>query len=512
MRRLRGLLAAAGLLTGACRLDLDENLIPGRSAVVDGGAGAPSRSDAQAEASGGGGGGAPSDAGSCRANGDCPAQGCLEGSCVSGRCSYAVCPASSACSVRSCSGGKCGSDTTIGFHAGAWTIGESLGCSGSAERCLAAMGDFVFVGTADGGLVGFRVTNPLAPEPITIENPPFAITALVSNQTRVLLIGPVVGGKLSIAWIDLPTDPMVQRLAPAAAAVNFAGSIGTAYPAAQDGFFLVKNNASEFYPAALLTLPTSAASITQYPSTGIASGAAVVAASGSRLVTYRTEALRNTLAPSFSFENGAGTQNAQNAGEKSLLAQAGEAPADLGAHVFTSGYDGTVLWSTNMLKRPEAGGVFANTVALRWLLVGGTDDFNGTRTIAVESYPDYGIDERRAGPSALIGPQIALVTVADPANVAQTSVRGVVLQGDTPLPGPGAPRAAAADRTDRCRRRSALRLRARAGNDDAAERHAARLRADLRVSQRTSAVPPLAAKLVFQSELAIVVVVPPLSA
>jgi len=319
----------------------------------------------------------------------------------------------------------------MAFHAGAWTIGQSLGCSGSAQRCLAAMGDYVFVGTSDGGLLGFRVTNPLAPEAIAVENPPFAITALVSNQSRILLIGPVLGGKLSIAWLDLPSDPLIKSLKPAAAAVNFTGGIGAAYPAAQDGFFLVKSSASEFYPTALLTLPTSAASLTQYPSTGIASGAAAVASSGARLVTYRTDAQRSTLSPNFSFENGAGTMNAQNGGERSLLGEAGEAPSDLAAHTFTSGYDGTLLWSTNRLRRAEAGGVVSDAVVLRWPLINGTSDFNGARAVAVESYSDFGIDEHRAGPSALIDPQTALVTAADPANVGQTSVRAVSRSADT---------------------------------------------------------------------------------
>jgi hypothetical protein len=414
------------LLTVACRLDLDETLITARR---DAGSGGSSAGDAQVEASGGG--DSSSDAGGCRTNGDCPAQGCLEGSCVSGRCSYAICPQTSACQVRSCSLNKCGSETQIGFHAGSWTIGATLGCSGSAQRCLAAIGDYVFVGKADGGLLGFRVTNPLAPESITIENPPFAITELVSNETRVLLIGPVVSGKLSIAWLDLPSDPQAKSLRPAAAAVNFAGSIGAAYPAFQGGFFLVKSSASEFYPAALLALPTSTGTITQYPSTGIASGAAVVASSGARLVTYRADTARGTQAPNFSFENGAGTQNAQNGGERSLLGEAGEAPSGLAAHAFSSGFDGTVLWSTNRLKRPEAGGLTADAVVLRWPVIGGTGDFNGARALAFESYSDYGVEEARAGPSGLIDAQTALVTAADPANTAQTSVRAVVRNSDT---------------------------------------------------------------------------------
>lgn len=437
-----GSAALVGASFGGCSLDLDESLIPdgghdATSELASGGSAAKAGASGTDGGSGKmGSGGTSSEAGSCLGNADCPSQGCVQGSCVNGTCQYAICPGATACEARSCNAdGTCGAAQTLAFHAGSFNVGQDLGCGGSVTRCFAAFGDYVLVGTADGGLLGWRVTDPLAPKPIAVDSPPFAITELVQSEHRVLLIGPIASGKLSIAWIDLPSDPALTTLTNRAVALTFTGAIDIALPAAGDAFFLVKYFAAEFYPAALLALPATG-TIAQYPSTGIAAGATIVASSGSRLVSFRVDGSSGAPVPVFSLENDAGTPNAQNAGELPLTA-AGEASTSLAAHAFTSGYEGSVLWSTNRIKRYDGGQAAADAVVFRWPILGATGALGATRSVVVESYGDYGIDEPRAGPSGLVDTSAAVVTAADPANIAQTAVRSVTRSGDTLTLGAG---------------------------------------------------------------------------
>jgi hypothetical protein len=427
-----GAALAAAALFAACSLDLDYGLIPPDDAGPDvsvGGAGAGGAAGSGAAGGGGssgigGFGAAPGDAGPCDSDKQCAIDGgCLEGKCSSGKCQYAICPAATACEGRSCdfAGNQCGEPQTLGFKLSQIEVGADLGCSGSAQRCIATAGDYVVVGTK-AGLKAWHLRNPLSPVQVTLVPPPFAISRLVSNSGRILIVGVLAGTSLSIAWIDVPADDIPGDLVATSVAVNYSGALSAAYPADGDDFFLVHNDASEFFPAARLDLPTNTgSSLTLHPSTGIPAGQAIVASSGSRLLGYRTNTDDSLWVPSFSLETAAGTANAQNAGEQALPL---EAPPNLGAHVFTSAHDGSVLWSTNRIVR-EDGDVYSDAVLLRWLLDGGSSSLGATSEVVLESYASYGASALYAGPSAVIDPASALASAAYPPDTGQSRVRGL---------------------------------------------------------------------------------------
>ena len=323
----------------------------------------------------------------------------------------------------------CGTPQPYTFHAFEFSVGEDLSCS-SAGQCVAALGDFVVVSTT-AGVRAWRITNATDPQPVGVEQPPFAVLRMAASGDRVLLVGPKAQGKLSIAWIDLPQVPLVSTLDTTAVAVSFDGVVDAVFPAAAGEFFLVKNNAAELFPTAVLAPPVANNStVTQHPSTGVPAASTVVASSGTRLVTYRTDTTIQ-FAPHLSIESAAGTATAQNEGEVSLLPETGEVATSLGAHRFSTGRDGSLLWTTNSITRAEAGTPQAETVSFFWPLAGTEMTFNGSRRATLETYvPPQGVNSNLSGSSALIDDQTALVTVADPANVGNTAVRLVTRAGD----------------------------------------------------------------------------------
>jgi hypothetical protein len=436
-RRAILVLAAAGLAVatsfGACRLDLDERLIPtedGGSDVSVGGAGTSGSGGAGAGGSGavagvGGFGATPGDAGPCNGDEQCAIDGgCLEGRCVAGTCSYAICPSATACEGRACdfSSNLCSQPQSLGFKPSQLEVGADIGCSGMAQRCIATAGDYVFVGTKQSGLLAWHLGNPLSPLQVTLLPPPFAVSRLISNGSQILVVGVLAGGSLSVAWIDVPIHELPSDLVASSVGLNYSGGLSAVYPADGDGFFFVHNDASQFFPAARLEPPVATGhTVTLHPSTGIPAGQTIVASSGSRLLGYRTNAEDSLWTPSFSLETAAGTSNAQNAGEQAL---APEAPTSLGAHVFTSAYDGSVLWSTNRIVRDD-GSTYADAVVVRWLLEAASSTFDET-AVVLETYSSYGTDTPYAGPSAVIDPSSAIASAAYPPDTGQSRVRGLL--------------------------------------------------------------------------------------
>lgn len=434
----------------ACQLNLDKSLIhqqrdgglessAGRGGVAGTSGSAGSSGTGGASATGGTGG---SDAGTCATTADCKAGGgCVVGRCASGHCLYELCPSATACTARSCdtSSNQCGSAKSYGFLAGNINVGQALGCGNSAQRCIAAIGDYVFVGT-ENGLSAWRVTNPASPEPVSVVEPPFAIEIqrLVSNNSRLLVLGPLRNGNLSLAWIDLPSDPNASSITTNSQTVAFdPAGYDAVYPADSGAFFFVKNNPLTFSPAVRLSLPVqTGTSVSLYPSTSIPAGSTIVGASGSRLVSYRTDTTASPTAE-FSFEQNAGTPSAQNAGETSHP-EAGDVPSSLSAHSFASGDDGSLLWVTNHLTRTDGGLEEADAVVFRWPIVGTSTTIKADRQVTLESYSSlFNENAGYAGPAALIDSTTALTTAADPNNPQGSTVHSVQRSGDTLTLGTG---------------------------------------------------------------------------
>lgn len=425
--------AAGSLLAGfvACSLDLDEALLAKGDAGADSSLGGSSGTGGGASGGNGGTGGKILDSGgACDANAECETDGgCVEGRCSGGTCVYELCPVSTACTARACDTttavNTCKAPEAFTFRAGTVTLPDAVGCSGVPGRCVAAMDDYVFVGTTS-GLNAWRVLSPLAPEPVNVQSPSFAITRMVAIDNRLFILGPASAGKLSIAWIDVPSDPLATDLTINSAGVNFSDTYAAAYPAAQDRMFLVQNDT--LFPAAYLPHPlTSQTTVTLYPSAGLVSGASVVAASGARLLAYLVDTSLGVYEPQLGFITAAGTSSAQ-AG--ALQAQTFEAPNSLSAHHFTSGYDGSVLWTTNRIEG-AAGSQETTGVVLRWPVIGSSGSIDAGAEVVLASFNPTGVNAALAGPSAVITPTLALATVAYPPDPQQTLVRSVSRSGST---------------------------------------------------------------------------------
>jgi hypothetical protein len=166
--------------------------------------------------------------------------------------------------------------------------------------------------------------------------------------------------------------------------------------------------------------------VASHPSTGLAQGASIVAASGSRLVSFRMDTTGTPVVPRVTLVNGAGTANAQNGTEQTLSF---EAPPDLSTHQFSSGFDGSVLWSTNRVTRDDAGTPETKAVVLRWLLEPGADKVDGALELDLASYASSDWSTVRRGPVALVDASTVLTTTAYHLDAQQTLVRAVTRSG-----------------------------------------------------------------------------------
>ncbi|MCC6898921.1 MAG: hypothetical protein IT377_08095 [Polyangiaceae bacterium] len=437
MRRLwiaggAGLTGAA--LFAACKLDLDESLIDRGDAAASGGSAGTGGAGTGGAGTGGTGGVVQGDGGPCDADTQCTTDAaCLEGLCAGGQCLFAVCPTSEACKGRACepTSGKCGEPQVYAFKAASLELDGDLACSGNASRCVAALADLVFVATADGKLHAWRTRNAAGPEPLTVDSPTFTVARMVASENRLLVMSAVTSDKVQLAWVDLPSDPKATSLTLSSVGVTLAGAttLGAVYPAGPGGFLAVEANAASFYPAAQITPPVpNASTLSAYPSTGLAAGATIVAAAGDRLVSFRVDASGKPVVPTFGLVDKAGTSSAQSGSEKSF---AFETPTALSAHHFASGFDGTVLWSTNRVFRDSADLPMTKAVVLRWLLAPGSSAFDASAEVDLASYADADWGTVRRGPVALVDASTAVTTVAYPVDPQQTLVRAVQKSGTT---------------------------------------------------------------------------------
>lgn len=424
--------SALAALFAACKLDLDESLIDQGDASSDGGGSGGAGGLAESGIGGSGGTGGKGDGGPCDADTQCKSDAaCLEGTCSGGQCLFELCPSTTACTGRSCdtSAGVCSQPQTYGFKATSIELPTDIGCGGAATRCVAAFGDLVFVATSDGTLHAWRTSNPAAPEKLTVDAPTFTVARMVAAEGRLLILSAVANDKLQLAWLDPPADPKATSLTLTSVGVNFAGTINTVYPAGPSSFLIVENNAQSFYPAALLAPPIqNNATVSAYPSTGLAPGAAVVAAAGSRLVSFRMNTTPSPAVPTFTLVQNAGTTNAQNGNEQAVSV---EAPTDGTAHYFASGFDGSVLWSTNRVYQGDAGTMQTSAVVLRWALAAGSSTFDATLEVDLASYSEADSSVVRRGPIALIDANTVLATAAYPVDPQQTLVRSVTRSGSS---------------------------------------------------------------------------------
>ncbi len=433
---LAAFVATSSIVAAGCSLGLDSSLI-GKG--VDGGGGGDDAS-APVEA---GGDGAKSEAsvdgatailpGDCTTDADCSStNACVKSTkcdTTNHVCVFDVCPVA-ACMAAVCDGNtmSCSAPSTYGYHSGSFTVGVGgVGC-GSASRCFAAQYPYVFVGTTN-GVVAYRVDDPTdsGPIPVPVDGLPFLPAEMVSTGRRIYFVGNVVGSgptyHVPVAWVDVPQNPFLTQFNATSVFVGYGqSSWSNLFAGATGSVFLVNGDASQAFPTAVLTAPvadSSTLSISSSPD--VAAGANPVAASGSRLVTYRYLGDPSDLA-AFSFETGAGTSSAQNGGEQMTTAMGPTVPEGF----LAQGPDGSLLWDAPTATIVDGGPNTTATARMTWLLASATaTTFDASAHVDVESYAamPLGFGAAVAGPMAWIDTNTALVTASAPEDTAQTSVQ-----------------------------------------------------------------------------------------
>ena len=436
--------AAAVLAAIGCSLGLDATLIPGTvngdaSTLSDSpnGNGETSTSDAVADHASM----SSPDAGECAKDDDCKSTN----ACVTSAhcdpaqhvCVLDVCNTGMACKAAVCdvSAMTCTVPVSVNFHPGAFAVPSgATGCNG--RGCLAAVYPYVFVGTMN-GVTAYQVSDPTsnAPPQLPITGIPFVPAHVVSVDRRVYFIGKPIGGgmtvQLNVAWLDVPGNPFLTKLAATSAFVSTAPLTGGAGVFATDksSLFLVNDDPGKSFPTALIAPPlTDMTTLTPFPSMGVPANVNIVAGSGPRLVTRRWDGLSSLS--NFSFETGVATTNAQNGGEQAAGAMGTVWPQD----TFAQGPDGSVLWMASAAgPMKDGGGIPTSSARMAWLVASSAaNSFDASQHVDVEPY-NLGGNATVAGPMAWLDAKTVLVLAADPQNPTKdTSVQVASRDGGTP--------------------------------------------------------------------------------
>jgi hypothetical protein len=383
--RVRIFAAVAVLAVGpaavaaGCSLGLDPSKIgqdAGTDTVVVGVDDGPSTTDGMPQSKDGG---LVVAAGACQSDMDCQNAAAPAGACVtSAKCdpTWHVCMLDT-CDVGSCKAAVCNTatktcsvPTTFGWSAASFAVGYG-GVGGNGPRSsISAAWPFVFVITTN-GVVAYNVVDPTNTSPplVPVDGLPFFPQWTVTVGRRVYFVRNVEGSgpstyRQAIGWVDVPQNPFVASFEAKTAFVTTSQtSINAVYSDQQDGIYLVYGSGM-LYPTINLHPPIDdTTTLAPVPNAGLASGASLVAASGSRLVAYRYDGFMQV--PNFALVTNAGTSGAQTTGEQPI----GQYGALANQYFFTMGDDGTVLWETALLAPADAGGGIS-TARLVWPVTG----------------------------------------------------------------------------------------------------------------------------------------------
>ncbi len=440
-------LAASAIMTAsvACSLGLDESKIG--AGPKDGGP--PGLEDGPAineDGSGDGSAGADAADAGCTTAADCVSSNvCRSGACVAGQCVFTVCPTTTACQGSSClATGGCSAPAAYGFHASSISVSAgSVGCGGNAAACIAAAYPFVFVGTTE-GVVAFPVNDPsnTSPTAITVLGLPFVPSFITSMGSRVWFVGGVAGNgptwRAQVATLVAPSDPLATSMTASTVfdTMTYA-SINAAWAGTDGSLYLADDDATRFFPIGQLKAPLKDDdTIAFFPSPGIVVGAAPVTMSGARAVVAHPSTTAGLYETFFSFETGAATTNAQNAGEQQTLVADGGAtmmgPTE-GPATYAQGSDGSVLWNTGTVTLEDGGVPAIATARFAWLVSdGATSTFNASQNVDLEVYgAALPYPTPVAGPVAWIDSNTALVTAVAHELTTSSSVQ-IALRTPTP--------------------------------------------------------------------------------
>jgi hypothetical protein len=271
---------------------------------------------------------------------------------------------------------------------------------------------------------------------VTVHGVPFLPVATVAVGRRVYFTTSTEGNgpdyRQAIAWVDVPQNPFLTDLQASSALVSTSEQgVVAALTNGDNGMFIVYAS-GQLSPAVDVQPPLDDTTLlVPFPNAGLASGASLPAASGSRLVAYRYDGPTST--PNFALVNAAGTANAQTTAEQALSLFG--PLADQAA--FNTGGDGSLLWTTAVEQTNDAGMTTGIASArLSWLLDSATSaNFDSTAFVDLETYaPTTG--DNVVAPPLWIDANTALgLAAAGTTSTSSTSVQVVTKQPAGIVPG-----------------------------------------------------------------------------
>ena len=434
-----GLATATLLVFGGCSLGLDESKLgiatgdaaqePGNDAAPPPDTGTPDTTTPDT--------GKPDAGPGCNADTDCVApSACLTARCDVQRhtCTFDLCKQATTCTRAACDATShtCGAATPVPYHPGSFTVPGGVGCGGVPGRCIAAATTFLFVGTTR-GVSAFPVGDPgnTAPTAIPVSGVPFTPAFIVASGGRVFFVGGLVGGRIQAAWLESPTNPLATAVSaqPLLLDSTLTG-VSEVFPAPTPrGVYLEQADPQRVFPTALWTPPTAdLASLGVFPSTGVSTAAAAVAASGDRLVFYRWTQQGLQFGEHFTLVAGAGTAGAKAGTEANLAADVGTVWGTPGLVRFAQGANGALVWGVPAAQVAQPAGTRGARVA--WVLDGTAGPPSATAHVDLEVYDPGSVPlgQPVSGPLAWVDATTVLGLAQAPADLAQTSVQ-VALNG-----------------------------------------------------------------------------------
>jgi hypothetical protein len=314
----------------------------------------------------------------------------------------------------------CSSPKTYGFAAGQFQVPQGGASTTLSSHAIAAVKPFVFLlGTKS--VLAYNVVDPTAASPplVSVQGVPFPPASVIAVGRRVYFTGNVGGSAPSynqgIAWIDVPDDPFVTSLqATSVQATTTSTPVTGTFGNGGGGMYLVYGGPS-LEPTALAAPPFGPSpQLMALPNAGLATGATIVASSGSRLVANDFNG--TSLVGSFALITGPGTAMARAGAE-----QGTSDPIDPES-VFGSGDDGSVLWMG--LDYPSITTSTTESAFLSWILPdASTTTFDLQTRIPLETYATLPSMSIVLAPPGWVDSNTALALAAAAENIATTSVQ-----------------------------------------------------------------------------------------
>jgi hypothetical protein len=256
---------------------------------------------------------------------------------------------------------------------------------------VSAAWPYLFLVTTN-GVIAYDVSDPTATSPrvVPVNGLPFLPDATMAIGRRVFFYAGLEGNgptySQSLAWVDVPQNPFLASLQASSVLLSTSETgIHNVLTNGQNGLFVAYNTTNLLPTANLIPPFADMGMYTAYPNLSLPNGAALLASSGSRLLSYRYDGTEQV--PYFAIVNNAATSSALATAEQAgtFDADGGIVPQDSQAW-FGTGTDGTILWETALFGEVEGGTNGLSTARLVWLLPGSKSAFDLTAHVDLVDY------------------------------------------------------------------------------------------------------------------------------